>query len=65
MQVSRIETGRKLKMIEAQEDMLKTSKKKYEITDKEVSALDPSARYEQMQMVFFTCQGCKRRAMHS
>lgn len=52
MQVNRIETGRKLKMIEVQEDMLKTSKKKYEITDNEVSALNPSSRYEQMQRCF-------------
>lgn len=44
MQVNRIETGRKLKMIEVQEDMLKTSRKKYEITDKEVSTLNPNAR---------------------
>ncbi|XP_031623322.1 prefoldin subunit 1 [Contarinia nasturtii] len=44
MQVNKIETTKKLKMFELQTEMLKTSKKKYEITDKEVSNLTPDTR---------------------
>lgn len=46
MQVNKIETSKKLKMIEIQAEMLKTSKKKYDITDKEVTNLAPDTRYE-------------------
>lgn len=45
MQVNKIETTKKLKMLEIQAEMLKTSKKKYEITDKEVSNLAPETRF--------------------
>lgn len=45
MQVNKIETSKKLKMIELQAEMLKTSKKKYDITDKEVMSLTPDTRY--------------------
>lgn len=45
MQVNKIETAKKLKMLEVQADMLKTSKKKYDITDKEMSNLAPTTRY--------------------
>lgn len=44
MQVNRIETAKKLKMLEVQAEMLKTSKKKYDITDKEVSNLAADTR---------------------
>jgi len=44
MQVNKIETSKKLKMIEMQVDLLKTSKKKYEITDKEITTLPADAR---------------------
>lgn len=44
MQVNKIETTKKLKMLEIQAEMMKTSKKKYEITDKEVSNLAPDTR---------------------
>lgn len=44
MQVNKIETQKKLKMLDIQAEMLKTSKKKYEITDKEVSNLAPDTR---------------------
>lgn len=45
MQVNKIETTKKLKMLEMQAEMLKTSKKKYDITDKEVSNLEPDTRF--------------------
>lgn len=45
MQVNKIETTKKLKMLDIQAEMLKTSKKKYEITDKEVSTLSPDTRF--------------------
>lgn len=45
MQVNKIETSKKLKMIELQGEMLKTSKKKYDITDKEVTNMAPDTRY--------------------
>lgn len=45
MQVNKIETTKKLKMLELQAEMLKTSKKKYDITDKEVSNLAADTRY--------------------
>lgn len=44
MQVNRIETAKKLKMLEVQAEMLKTSKKKYGITDKEMTNLAPETR---------------------
>ncbi|XP_055309979.1 prefoldin subunit 1 [Sitodiplosis mosellana] len=44
MQVNKIETTKKLKMLDIQAEMLKTSKKKYEITDKEVKNLTPDTR---------------------
>lgn len=44
MQVNRIETAKKLKMLEVQAEMLKTSKKKYDITDKEMTNLAPETR---------------------
>lgn len=44
MQVNKIETSKKLKMIEMQIDLLKTSKKKYDITDKEVSQMPEETR---------------------
>lgn len=44
MQVNKIETQKKLKMLELQAEMLKTSKKKYDITDKEVSNLAAETR---------------------
>lgn len=44
MQVNKIETTKKLKMLELQAEMLKTSKKKYDITDKEVSNLERDTR---------------------
>lgn len=47
MQVNKIETTKKLKMLEIQAEMMKTSKKKYDITDKEVSNLSPETRYTQ------------------
>lgn len=47
MQVNKIETTKKLKMLEIQAEMMKTSKKKYDITDKEVSNLAPETRYTQ------------------
>lgn len=46
MQVNKIETSKKLKMIELQAEMLKTSKKKYDITDKEVTNLASDTRYK-------------------
>lgn len=45
MQVNKIETQKKLKMLEIQAEMLKTSKKKYDITDKEVTNLNPDTQY--------------------
>lgn len=45
MQVNKIETSKKLKMLDAQTEMMKTSKKKYEITDKEVANLGNDTRY--------------------
>lgn len=45
MQVNKIETTKKLKMLELQAEMLKTSKKKYDITDKEVSNLATDTRF--------------------
>lgn len=45
MQVNKIETTKKLKMLEMQAEMLKTSKKKYDITDKEISSLADDTRY--------------------
>lgn len=44
MQVNKIETAKKLKMLEVQAEMLKTSKRKYDITDKEMSNLSPETR---------------------
>lgn len=43
MQVNRLETQKKI--IELQAEKLKTSKKKYDITDKEVSNLAAGTRY--------------------
>lgn len=45
MQVNKIETQKKLKMLEIQAEMLKTSKKKYDITDKEISNMTPDTRF--------------------
>lgn len=57
MQVNKIETTKKLKMLEIQAEMLKTSKKKYDITDKEVSNLAADTRLvftlSQFIMLFF------------
>lgn len=44
MQVNKIETSKKLKMLDMQVEVLKTSKRKYAITDKEVTDLDADAR---------------------
>ena len=44
MQVNKIETSKKMKMIEMQVDMLKTSKKKYDLTDKEVADMPSDTR---------------------
>lgn len=44
MQTMKIETTKKLKMIDLQTDVLKTSKKKYEITDNIVVTLTPESR---------------------
>lgn len=44
MQVNKIETTKKLKMIDLQMEVLRTSKKKYEITDKEIHELAPETR---------------------
>lgn len=44
MQVTKIETTKKLKMLDLQMDVLKTSKKKYAITSMEVTELTPDAR---------------------
>lgn len=44
MQVNKIETTKKLGMLQMQAEMLKTSKKKYDITDKEVSSLADDTR---------------------
>lgn len=54
MQVNKIETTKKLKMLEMQAEMLKTSKKKYDITDKEISSLADDTRYEEWFIVIFT-----------
>lgn len=54
MQVNKIETQKKLKMLEIQAEMLKTSKKKYELTDKEISNLTPDTRFVcRSSFVFF------------
>lgn len=45
MQVNKIETTKKLKMLDIQAEMLKTSKKKYDITDKEVLSLAADTRF--------------------
>lgn len=50
MQVNKIETQKKLKMLEIQSEMLKTSKKKYDITDKEISSLASEARFVSSQV---------------
>lgn len=44
MQVNKIETTKKLKMLDLQMEVLKTSKKKYTVTDKEVTDLAPNTR---------------------
>lgn len=44
MQVNKIETTKKLKMLDLQMDVLKTSKKKYEITDSEVQNMSKDTR---------------------
>lgn len=44
MQVTKIETTKKLKMLDLQMDVLKTSKKKYTITTTEVAELPSDAR---------------------
>lgn len=44
MQVNKIETTKKLKMLDLQMDVVKTSKKKYAITSMEVQELTPDAR---------------------
>lgn len=44
MQVNKLETSKKLKMIEMQSDMLKNSIKKYDVTDREVTGLSPDTR---------------------
>lgn len=53
MQVNKIETTKKLKMLELQADMLKTSKKKYDITDKEVSNLATDTRCVSLNQIIF------------
>lgn len=45
MQVNKIETTKKLKMLDIQIDVYKNSKKKYDITTKEVQSLSPDTRY--------------------
>lgn len=51
MQVNKLETSKKLKMIEMQGEMLKKSKKNYEITDREISAMSPDTRYIKVNIV--------------
>lgn len=46
MQVNKIETTKKMKMIDYQCDVLKESSKKYEITERGITELDPNTRYE-------------------
>lgn len=47
MQVNKLETSKKLKLFEMQSEMLKKSKKNYEITDREVSSMSPDTRYDE------------------
>lgn len=54
MQVTKIETTKKLKMLDLQMDVLKTSKKKYAITSTEVTDLTPDAR-----CVFMFASSCR------
>ncbi|CAD7085923.1 unnamed protein product [Hermetia illucens] len=44
MQVNKIETTKKMKMIDYQCDVLKESSKKYEITERGITELDPNTR---------------------
>lgn len=46
MQVNKLETSKKLKMLDMQMEVLRTSKRKYTITDKEVTDLNADARYK-------------------
>ncbi len=55
MQVNKIETTKKLKMLDLQMDVLKTSKKKYAITSMEVTELTPDARF--VIRINFCCVG--------
>lgn len=53
MQVNKIETQKKLKMLEIQAEMLKTSKKKYDLTDKEISNMSPDTRFVSPHFILF------------
>lgn len=45
MQVTKIETKKKLKIIELQTDVLKTSKKKFALTESEIERMEPETKY--------------------
>lgn len=45
MQVNKLETSKKLKMLDLQLEVLKTSKKKYEVTEREIGELTADTRY--------------------
>uniref|UniRef100_A0A0K8TNR2 Putative molecular chaperone prefoldin subunit 1 n=1 Tax=Tabanus bromius TaxID=304241 RepID=A0A0K8TNR2_TABBR len=44
MQINKIETAKKLKMLDMQTDVFKNSKQKYSITEREISTYDDSTR---------------------
>lgn len=44
MQVTRLETNNKLRMLEMQMEVLRNSQRKYVITDKEIFELSPESR---------------------
>lgn len=64
MQVNKIETTKKLKMLELQAEMLKTSKKKYDITDKEVSNLSSDTRFVSILKIVFRKQNYRECLSH-
>lgn len=44
MQVTKLETSKKLKMLDMQMEVLRNSQRKYVITDKEIVELSPDSR---------------------
>lgn len=44
MHVTKLETSKKLKMLDMQIEVLKNSQRKYVITDKEITDLSPDTR---------------------